>query len=326
MTCHALLITAALPDTTPLPSMLDGRDGILTADQDLYHGKDIPLIWSVFANRGMGSQAGTTGSSDPDPKPSFANPNTHANGELLLNVQNPAGQGVSGVNVDIGDYEARVTPSAITAGRSGQAFINMVPGNYDVTLQAPGWGSRTLTGITITAGQLTARIVTLQPNLASAANGATITASSGDDGTNPPTNLIDDTEGTAWGNTPTSGAQDQTGSVTVALSPTLDTADTMISAIRLGAFPGIGLPRFGSVKNYTIEVSDDGTPGAPPPPARCQPIRRARSRRNSTTRPARWPPRFTQTSSGLMSTTRKARSPSFPSATSRCSPGPRRGR
>ena len=54
-------------------------------------------------------------------------------------------------------------------------------------------------------------------------------------------------------------AQDQTGSVTVALSPTLDTASTMVSAFRLGAFPGIGLPRFGAVKNYTIEVSDDGT-------------------------------------------------------------------
>ena len=39
-----------------------------------------------------------------------------------------------------------------------------------------------------------------------------------------------------------SSAQDQTGSVTVALSPTLDTASTLISTIQLGAFPGIGLP------------------------------------------------------------------------------------
>jgi len=255
----ALLITAALPDTAPLPSMLDARDGILTADQDLYHGKDIPLIWSVFANRGMGSSAGTTGSNDPDPKPSFANPNTNANGHLLLNVVNQAGQGITGVNVDIGDYEARVTPSAVTAGRTGQAFINMVPGTYDVTLQAPGWGSRTLTGVTITAGQITGQVVTIQQNLASATNGATIAASSGDDGTNHATNLIDDTEGTAWGNTPTAAAQDQTGSVTVALSPTLDTASTLISTIRLGAYTGIGLPRFGSIKSYTIEVSDDGT-------------------------------------------------------------------
>ena len=41
-----------------------------------------------------------------------------ANGHLLLNVVNQAGQGITGVNVDIGDYEARVTPSAVTAGRS----------------------------------------------------------------------------------------------------------------------------------------------------------------------------------------------------------------
>jgi len=255
----ALLVTAALPDTAPLPSMLDGRDGILTADQDLYHGKDIPLIWSVFANRGMGSQAGTTGSNDPDPKASFASPDTHANGHLLLNVVNQAGLGVTGVNVDIGDYEARVTPSAVTAGHTGQAFINMVPGTYDVTLQAPGWGSRTLTGITITAGAITSQVVTIQQNLASATNGATIAASSGDDGVNHVTNLIDDTEGTAWGNTPTTTPQDQSGSATVALSPTLDTTSTLISTIRLSAYTGIGLPRFGSIKNYTIEVSDDGT-------------------------------------------------------------------
>jgi hypothetical protein len=255
----ALLITAALPDTAPNPSMLDARDGILTADQDLYHGKDIPLIWSVFANRGMGSQAGTTGSNDPDPKPSFASPDTHANGHLQIAVVNPAGQPVSGVNVDVGDYEARVTPTAVTAGRGGSAFINMVPGTYDVTLQAPGWGSRTLTGVTVTAGTTTTQTVTIQQNLASATNGAAIAASSGDDGTNHPANVIDDTEATAWGNTPTTTAQNQTGSVTVALSPTLDTASTVVSAIRLGAFPGIGLPRFGTVKNYTIEVSDDGT-------------------------------------------------------------------
>jgi extracellular elastinolytic metalloproteinase len=84
-----------------------------------------------------------------------------------------------------------------------------------------------------------------------------IAASSGDDGKNPAANLIDDTQATTWGNTPTTAAQDQSGSVTVGLSPTLDTASTMISSIELGAFPGIGLPRFGAVKNYAIEVSDD---------------------------------------------------------------------
>jgi extracellular elastinolytic metalloproteinase len=166
---------------------------------------------------------------------------------------------VTGVNVLIGDYEARVTRSASTAGRGGTASVNMVPGTYDVTLQAPGWGSRTITGIKITAGATTTQTVALQPNLASATNGATITASSGADGKNPTANLIDDTQATSWGNTPTTTAQDQSGSVTVALSPTLDTASTTISSIELGAYPGIGLPRFGAVKDYTIEVSDDGT-------------------------------------------------------------------
>ena len=255
----ALLITAALADTAPNPSMLDARDGILTADQDLYNGKDTELIWKTFANRGMGSGAGSIGSTDPDPDPSFASPNTHDNGRLTVTTADATGRAVTGVNVFIGDYEARVTPSAITAGRGGTASVNMVPGTYDVTLQAPGWGSRTITGVTITAGATITKAVALQPNLASATNGATITASSGDDGKNPTANLIDDTQATSWGNAATSTAQDQSGSVTVALSPTLDTASTTISSVELGAYPGIGLPRFGAVKDYTIEVSDDGT-------------------------------------------------------------------
>jgi extracellular elastinolytic metalloproteinase len=255
----ALLFTAALPDTAPSPSMLDARDGILTADQDVYGGRDTELIWSVFANRGMGSQAGSQGSTDPDPLPSFSSPTTNDNGRLTLAVVNPAGKPLTGVNVFVGDYEARVTPAAVTAGRNATASLNIVPGSYNVTLQAPGWGSRTITGITVTAGTTTTRTVTVQPNLASAANGATIAAASGDDGTNLPANLIDDTEATAWGNAKTATATDQTGSVTVALSPALDTASTLISTIRLGAFPGIGLPRFGAIKDYAIEVSDDGT-------------------------------------------------------------------
>jgi hypothetical protein len=176
-----------------------------------------------------------------------------------VTVTDPSGKPVANVNVFVGDYEARVTPSAVTAARTGAAAISMVPGTYDLTVQAPGWGSRTLTGLTVSAGATTSRTVTIQPNLASATNGATIAASSGDDGTNHPASLIDDTEATAWGNTPTATAQDQTGSVTVALSPTLDTAGTLVTAIRLGAYPGLGLPRFGSVRDYTIEVSDDGT-------------------------------------------------------------------
>jgi hypothetical protein len=255
----ALLITAALPDTAPGPSMLDARDGILTADQQLYHGKDQALIWSVFAARGMGSQAGSQGPNDPDPLPSFASPFTSSNGRLTLSVVDPAGHAVTGVNVIVGDLEARATPAAVTAGRNATAALNMVPGTYHVTLQAPGWGSRTITGITISAGATTTRTVTIQPNLASATNGATIAAASGDDGAHPAANLIDDTEATAWGNTPTATAQDQTGSVTVALSPTLDTAATLVTTIRLGAYTGIGLPRFGSIKDYAIEVSDDGT-------------------------------------------------------------------
>ncbi len=174
-------------------------------------------------------------------------------------MTDPAGNPVPGVSVFIGDYEARVTPAGVTASRTGSASVNMVPGSYDVTLQAPGWGSRTVTGVTVAAGTVTSRTVAISQNLASASNGATVAAASGDDGVNHATSLIDDTEATAWGNTKSATAADQSGSVTVALSPALDTPGTLVSAIRLGAFTGVGLPRFGAARDYTIEVSDDGT-------------------------------------------------------------------
>jgi hypothetical protein len=135
--------------------------------------------------------------------------------------------------------------------------------------------------------------------------------------------VIDDTEGTAWGNTRTSSAQDQTGSVTVALSPTPDTANTLISTIRLGAFPGIGLPRFGAVKNYTIEVSDDGTTWttAATGTVKTDPPRPVSPELNYPTITLATPVRAT--SSAWTSTIHKARSPSCPSVTSGYSPEPR---
>lgn len=50
------------------PTMLDMRDYIILADRAGYDGEDVPLIWDVFARRGMGLSARTTGPGDTDPE------------------------------------------------------------------------------------------------------------------------------------------------------------------------------------------------------------------------------------------------------------------
>jgi hypothetical protein len=57
------LVIEGLKLTACAPGFVDGRDGILAADQVLYGGANKCLIWEVFARRGLGYSA-NQGSSD----------------------------------------------------------------------------------------------------------------------------------------------------------------------------------------------------------------------------------------------------------------------
>ena len=68
------IVTGGLRLSPPEPSFLDERDAIIQADVGLYGGAHVGLIWSVFAARGMGTDASTTGGSDDAPKEGFKVP------------------------------------------------------------------------------------------------------------------------------------------------------------------------------------------------------------------------------------------------------------
>ncbi|MNU54503.1 Fungalysin metallopeptidase (M36) [compost metagenome] len=51
------LVIEGLKLTACSPGFVDGREGILAADQILYHGANCNLIWEVFARRGLGFSA-----------------------------------------------------------------------------------------------------------------------------------------------------------------------------------------------------------------------------------------------------------------------------
>jgi hypothetical protein len=248
------MITDAMPVTAPDPSMLDARDGILLAAQDRYRGQDTELIWSVFARRGMGASASTVGGEDTDPVPAFDHRVAGRNGTLVGTVVDTAtGRAVRGAEVFVGEYEARTTPLRRTTA-AGQVTAPMVPGAYALTVRAPGYGVRTVRGVTLRAGATTRVRLALPPNLASAANGATVTAS-GEDPEQPAALLVDDTQATAWG-TPTgtgpyNDGPHQTATVTLARPAT-------VTSVRISAYKATTAPRFQALRDFTVEVSTDG--------------------------------------------------------------------
>jgi extracellular elastinolytic metalloproteinase len=62
-----LLMVEALASTPCNPTMLDGRDAILVADNLLNGSANHQVIWNVFASRGFGVGALTTGEDDSNP-------------------------------------------------------------------------------------------------------------------------------------------------------------------------------------------------------------------------------------------------------------------
>lgn len=68
------LVTGGMRGSPTLPTFLDARDSIMDADVALFGGHHTAALWRVFAGRGMGTDATTTGSGDIHPHEGFAKP------------------------------------------------------------------------------------------------------------------------------------------------------------------------------------------------------------------------------------------------------------
>jgi extracellular elastinolytic metalloproteinase len=155
-----------------------------------FGGGDATLIWDVFARRGMGVSATTTGPNDVEPHPGFDTPGTKT---VLRGVVRDADSGVAlpGVRVAVGFGEGDASPAAMTDG-SGAYEVKAAPGRYDVTFRASGYGIRHADS---TVGPAGARLdIRLPKNLASAAYGGKVTGPTVPDDTGA--GLIDDDETT----------------------------------------------------------------------------------------------------------------------------------
>ncbi|HEX6351797.1 M36 family metallopeptidase [Actinophytocola sp.] len=177
---------ALLLNATGAVSYVDMRDATLAANEVRYGGADVPLLWNVFAQHGLGRDAASAGPNDADPIPSFASPFA---GNATLRFA-PTG---APARLYVGDYEARALPVADSDPNTPLPdTAELVPGRYNFIVAADGFGTSRFQR-TVRAGEQATVRPHLQPNLASRTQGATASG----DGVNLE-KLIDDTEATNW--------------------------------------------------------------------------------------------------------------------------------
>jgi len=248
----SFVVTDAMPLAPNDPSMLDMRDAVMKALDIRYHRRadfDVlqNLVYAGFARSGMGtgasntvSESDPTGANDIDPVPSFRHQNPKLNGTVSGTLVNASsGTPVKDANVYLGTLEAGTTPVA-TTGQDGSFSLKAVAGRYPLTIQAPGFGSQTVSTLDLSAGETLGRRVLLAPNLASSANGGKIVSSS----TGGASSLIDDTEQTRW------KTEVRSGNAVIRLA-----RPAKISSLQVSAFT---TSRFEGVKSFTVQTSNDG--------------------------------------------------------------------
>jgi hypothetical protein len=233
------------PSTT---SMLDARDSYLAADMMRFGGANQATLWTAFAKRGFGKDASTLGTDDADPKPSFVGRTGSQAGTVnfTLSAVDNGGAKVSGAKVYVGPYSAGVTPVA-TSNLNGIATFRAEPGAYTITVQKAGFGIQSFTH-TVAAGTTAARVLSLKTNLASAANGATVTGSA--TSVNH-AGLIDDDEATNWSETTATPVNLSKPSVVVHLARTAS-GPVMVRTVRVSAFTQQTGGRFDALRQFAI--------------------------------------------------------------------------
>ena len=247
----ARLVTDAMPLSPNDPSMLDMRDAILSAMDNRYHARGdfeqlSDLVYGAFASRGAGlhasnqqNEADPTGGNDTNPVPSFEHRNPTQNGRIVGRIVNAStGKPVVGAKVMLGVFEARVSPVA-TSGTDGRFSMPVTAGTYPLTIQARGFGAKTVDAVIVTAGATTRSTSKLAPNLASLANGAMVVSADGDGAKN----LGDDTEASSW-------SVSKGGNAVVKLAKAAKISSVQVSAFTTSRFEGL--------RSFTLQVSADG--------------------------------------------------------------------
>jgi extracellular elastinolytic metalloproteinase len=193
------------------PSFLDMRNAILEASTD---PSDDAVMWTVFADRGMGYFASTEGGNETAPVADFTDP-ADLTGQATLEgeVTDQDGDLVQGAEVGIGALgDEAVT---ITAEDGSYALNVLVPGGGSHTYPSlrarkPAYADDVRPNVPLDDGETVVQDFVIERDWSSAVGGATIKEHTGRDNSDQgcgPGGLIDDHPGVVWGTENSAGGQ-----------------------------------------------------------------------------------------------------------------------
>lgn len=265
------LVTDAMRLSPPEPSFLDLRNAILAADVNANGGANQALIWSVFAQRGMGYFAASTDGNDPSPVADFSTPPPPgaphgAIGGTVTSAE--AGLPLAGAKAQVGGLDTGVGGPSLTleatSGRDGRYALADVPaGTYPrLIFTAPGY-DRVVTSASVTGDATTPVDVALVRQWALASGGGAIGATN--DETGAPYGCgtaaaIDGAQGVGWSAWNPSSNNPQRPATRTA-PPTLTIAlPAAVDIRRFAVDPGATCndTSASATKDYKIETSPDG--------------------------------------------------------------------
>ncbi|MEU4606821.1 M36 family metallopeptidase [Kribbella sp. NPDC023972] len=257
------LITRAMELSPADPTMLDMRNAIVQADLVASGGKNAGIIWTVFANRGMGWYAGAVDGGDAFPAEDFHKPPTGATTTLTGTVTDKdTGAPVTGALVYIGGHASGYAGdyAGVTDATGKYTITNVAPGTYPkVVVSGPGY-ELLVQQVTVKAGAKAD--FAPRRNWASASGGGSVVDFNGPDYSDygcGPGGAIDNAQGTGWGSTTGDDNGTPTGvmvpkHIDIKLPEKVD-----ISAFNVDPSNTCGDPEDASTGQYRIETSADGT-------------------------------------------------------------------
>jgi hypothetical protein len=204
------LVTRAMELSPAEPTFLDMRNAIIQADRADNGGRAHRTIWRVFAHRGMGYFAATTGTGDVNPIQDFhlpPGPHTPTGGFSGRVTNADTGAPMAGVRVFFGGHASGFPGASLesTSGPNGRFAIHGIfVGRYrDVVAFAPGFDLGPITQ-RIRAGQTAHHHFRLRRDWASARGGATVVSADGTDFSDfgcGPLQAIDQSPAQGWSTT-----------------------------------------------------------------------------------------------------------------------------
>ena len=247
------LITNALRMVPPQPSFLDLRNAILQASTTQ---ADDDVIWDVFAERGMGYFAASSGSTDTTPVADTTRPSTlGGTGSVTGLVFDEDDRAVPGARVAISGHDTGLGPdhTALT-GSDGRYTIpgvlvstNPAGSVYpEIRATKPGYRDDVLVQATIRANQSLAANFGVERDYASSTAGARVSSFTGPDNTNVgcgPGGLLDDSSSSVWGTDNDAGGH----AVVVDLGAPID-----IGRIAIDPSTGCGDDVSAALKQYAV--------------------------------------------------------------------------